>query len=181
MLVVLAPPDIVKSPLVTVEEALERKPFTNVAEFAERTPKVAEEENKFVLLAVVENRLVVVAPPCPMENTVVEALVTASNKLPVPHAVSLLYGVVVPMPTLPPSRILIPVLPPLVLAPPTIKPRAIMFPSPTFLMEILSRFQSRAALLALKRIVLAESAEAINVPVFVPEDDQDVIIVLEPC
>src|SRR3989344_1038819 len=101
MFVVLAPPLMEKSPLVIVEDALERKPFTNVAEFAERTPKVAEVENKFVLLAVVAKKEVEVAPPCPIENTVVDALVTASNRLPVPHAVSLLYGVVVPMPTLP--------------------------------------------------------------------------------
>ena len=44
-------------------------------------------------------KLVVVAPLWPMEKTVELALVTASNKLPVPQVVSLLYGVVVPMPT----------------------------------------------------------------------------------
>ena len=46
-------------------------------------------------------KLVVVAPDCPMENTVVEAFVTASKRLPVPHRVSLEYGEVVPMPTVP--------------------------------------------------------------------------------
>ena len=108
MLVVLAPPDIVNSPLVIVEEAVERNPLLKVARSdwenapaTESVPKVAEEEKRFVLLAVVAKKEVEVAPPCPIENTVVDALVTASNRLPVPHAVSLLYGVVVPMPTLP--------------------------------------------------------------------------------
>ncbi len=46
-------------------------------------------------------RFVVVAPPCPMEKTVVELLVTASKREPVPHEVSFEYGVVVPMPKFP--------------------------------------------------------------------------------
>ena len=68
MLVVLAPPDIVNSPLVIVEEAVERKPLPKVARSdwenapdTEREPIAAEEENKFVLLAVVANKLVLVA------------------------------------------------------------------------------------------------------------------------
>ena len=48
-------------------------------------------------------RVVVANPVAEMESAVVEALVTASNILPVvsPHAVSFAYGEVVPMPTLP--------------------------------------------------------------------------------
>jgi hypothetical protein len=42
---------------------------------------------------------VVVAPLCPMEKTVVEALVTASKREPEPQVVSRPYGVVVPIPT----------------------------------------------------------------------------------
>ena len=100
MFVVDAPPDIVKRPLVIVEEALERKPFMKVVRpLALKTPKVAVCENRLVELAVVEKKAVDVAPPWPIENTVVDALVTASNRLPVPQVVSLLYGVVVPMPT----------------------------------------------------------------------------------
>ena len=68
-----------------------------------RVPRAALWEKRFVLDAVVAKKAVEVAPPCPIENTVVDALVTASNKLPVPHVVSLLYGVEVPMPTLPPA------------------------------------------------------------------------------
>jgi hypothetical protein len=110
--VVLAPPFIERRPLVMVEEAFERKPLVKVARpvwrvelrvrvFPVRAPIVAVCEKRFVLLAIVEKRAVVVAPPCPMENTVVDAFVTASKRLPVPHAVSLLYGEVVPMPRLP--------------------------------------------------------------------------------
>ena len=68
MFVVDAPPDIVKSPDVMVEDALERNPLPKVvrsdwenAPATESVPKVAEEENKFVLLAVVAKKLVVVA------------------------------------------------------------------------------------------------------------------------
>ena len=46
-------------------------------------------------------RFVVVAPFCPIENTVVDALVTASKRLPVPQVVSLEYEVEVPMLMLP--------------------------------------------------------------------------------
>ena len=72
-LVVLAPPDIVKSPDVIVEEAVERKPLPKVArpvcdsvpaiaaDCADRTPIDADVEYKFVLLAVVANKLVLVA------------------------------------------------------------------------------------------------------------------------
>src|SRR3989338_4470566 len=75
MFVVLAPPFIENKPLVTVEEALERNPLVNVAspvcdsvpaitpEFADRTPKDADMEYRFVLDAVVEKRLVEVALP----------------------------------------------------------------------------------------------------------------------
>src|SRR3989338_3037712 len=108
MLVVLAPPDIVKRPEVIVDEALERKPLVKVVRpvyvltpLMVREPRVAACEKRLVLDAVVAKKAVDVAPPCPIENTVVDAFVTASNKLPVPHVVSLLYGVVVPMPTLP--------------------------------------------------------------------------------
>ncbi len=64
-----------------------------------RVPRDAVWEKRFVDDAVVAKKAVEVAPPCPIENTVVDAFVTASNKLPVPHVVSLLYGVEVPMPT----------------------------------------------------------------------------------
>src|SRR3989344_3412847 len=66
--VVDAPPDIVKSPDVMVEDALERNPLPKVARSdwenapaTESVPKVAEVEYKFVLLAVVANKLVLVA------------------------------------------------------------------------------------------------------------------------
>src|SRR3989338_5325418 len=117
MLVVEAPPFIENNPDVMVEEALERKPFVNVARpvcvsvpvcvvlpETVSEPSVASCEKRFVDDAVVENRDVEVAPPCPIENTVVLAFVTASNKLSVPHVASLLYGEVVPMPTLPVLR-----------------------------------------------------------------------------
>ena len=106
--VVEAPPFALKSPLVMVEEALERKPLANVVRpvyvltpLMVREPRVAACEKRLVDDAVVAKKAVDVAPPCPMENTVVDAFVTASNKLPVPHVVSLLYGVDVPMPMLP--------------------------------------------------------------------------------
>src|SRR3989338_11134728 len=106
--VVEAPPFALKSPLVMVEEALERKPLANVVRpvyvltpLMVREPRVAACEKRLVLDAVVENRDVEVAPPCPIENTVVLAFVTASKSEPVPHVASLLYGEVVPMPTLP--------------------------------------------------------------------------------
>ena len=100
--VVEAPPFALKSPLVIVEEALERKPLVKVVKpLMPSVPRVAICEKRFVDDAVVAKKAVDVAPPCPIENTVVDAFVTASNKLPVPHVVSLLYGVVVPMPTLP--------------------------------------------------------------------------------
>lgn len=63
-------------------------------------PSCAILANRFVELAVVAKRLVVVAPLCPIVNTVVDALVTASNKIPDPHVVSFAYGVVVPIPAL---------------------------------------------------------------------------------
>src|SRR3989344_627996 len=84
-----------------VDEAIVEKILLVVALPRVPVPKLKFVENRFVELAVVENRDVEVAPPCPIEKTVVLAFVTASNKLPVPHVVSLLYGVVVPMPTLP--------------------------------------------------------------------------------
>lgn len=70
--VVDAPPFIEKSPLVIVEEELERKPFVKVARpvevsvelrvnvFAVRAPSAALCEKRFVELAVVEKKLVVV-------------------------------------------------------------------------------------------------------------------------
>ena len=73
MFVVDAPPFMEKSPLVIVEEALDRKPLENVARPVDvsvelrlsvlevNAPMVASCENRFVELAVVENRLVVVA------------------------------------------------------------------------------------------------------------------------
>src|SRR3989338_1467374 len=72
MLVVDAPPDIVKSPDVMVEEALERKPLVKVASpvcvrveltvrvFAVKVPIVPVCEKRFVELATVEKKLVVV-------------------------------------------------------------------------------------------------------------------------
>lgn len=57
---------------------------------------------RFVVEAVPEtDNAVVVAPPCPILKIVDEELLTASNRLSVPQVVNLLYGVVVPMPTLP--------------------------------------------------------------------------------
>ena len=106
--VVEAPPFALKSPLVIVEEALERKPLVKVVKpLMPSVPRVAICEKRFVDDAVVAKKAVDVAPPCPIENTVVEALVTASKSEPVPHVVSLLYGEVVPMPTLPEESILI--------------------------------------------------------------------------
>ena len=108
-----APPFIENNPDVMVEEALDIKPLVNVARpvcvrveltvrvFAVREPMAAVCAKRFVDDAVVAKKAVDVAPPCPMENTVVEAFVTASKSEPVPHVTSLLYGVVVPMPTLP--------------------------------------------------------------------------------
>lgn len=65
--VVDAPPAIVKRPLVMVEEALERKPFVNVARPVcvvapeiVREPKEAVCENRFVEDATVEKKFVVV-------------------------------------------------------------------------------------------------------------------------
>src|SRR3989338_3782232 len=108
MLVVLAPPDIVKRPEVMVEEALERKPLVKVVRpvcvltpLMVREPRVAACENRLVELAVVAKKAVDVAPPCPIEKTVVLAFVTASKSEPVPHVASLLYGVVVPSPMFP--------------------------------------------------------------------------------
>src|SRR3989344_8137033 len=75
MLVVLAPPDIVKSPEVIVEEAVERNPAkverpetprveeSVAAPEAASVPTLAACENKLVELAVVEKRFVVVALP----------------------------------------------------------------------------------------------------------------------
>src|SRR3989338_8437657 len=73
-LVVEAPPFALNSPLVMVEEALERKPLVNVARpvcvsvpvcvvlpETVSEPSVASCEKRFVLDAVVENRFVVVA------------------------------------------------------------------------------------------------------------------------
>ena len=73
MLVVLAPPDIVNSPDVIVEEAFERNPLVNVARpvcvrvpervvspLTVRAPRVASCEKRLVEDAVVENRFVVV-------------------------------------------------------------------------------------------------------------------------
>ena len=67
----------------------------------ESVPRVAACEKIFVDDAVVAKKAVDVAPPCPIENTVVDALVTASKSEPVPHVVSLLYGEVVPSPMFP--------------------------------------------------------------------------------
>src|SRR3989344_4304095 len=100
--VVEAPPFALKSPLVIVEEALERKPLVKVVKpLMPSVPKFAICEKRFVDDAVVAKKAVDVAPPCPIEKTVVLAFVTASKSEPVPHVASLLYGEVVPMPTLP--------------------------------------------------------------------------------
>src|SRR3989338_507050 len=108
MLVVEAPPIMEKSPAVMVEEALERNPLANVVRpvyvltpLMVREPRVAACEKRLVDLAVVAKKAVDVAPPCPIEKTVVLAFVTASKNEPVPHVVSTLSGVDVPMPTLP--------------------------------------------------------------------------------
>jgi len=73
MFVVDAPPFIEKSPLVMVDDALERNPLEKVARPVEvsvelrlsvlevNAPMVASCENRFVELAVVEKRFVVVA------------------------------------------------------------------------------------------------------------------------
>src|SRR3989338_6141715 len=97
--VVLALPFMENNPAVIVDDALEMNPLANVARpvyvltpLMVREPRVAACEKRFVDDAVVENRDVEVAPPCPIENTVVLAFVTASNKLSVPHVASLLYG-----------------------------------------------------------------------------------------
>lgn len=68
--VVLAPPDIVKRPLVIVEEAFERNPFVKVVSPPiPKVPNVAVWEKRFVDDAVVEKRLVVVAfPPTAVVN-----------------------------------------------------------------------------------------------------------------
>src|SRR3989344_1087700 len=67
--------------------------------FTSQLAVLSAETVRFVVEAVpVTAKLVVVAPFWPMENTVEEALVTASNKLPVPHAVTFAYGEVVPKP-----------------------------------------------------------------------------------
>src|SRR3989338_8073263 len=84
-----------------VDEATVEKILLVVALPRVPVPKLKLVENRFVELAVVENRDVDVAPPCPIENTVVLAFVTASKSEPVPHVTSLLYGEVVPSPTLP--------------------------------------------------------------------------------
>src|SRR3989304_2714646 len=52
----------------------------------ESVPRVAACEKRFVLDAVVAKKAVDVAPPCPIERTVVLAFVTASKSEPVPHA-----------------------------------------------------------------------------------------------
>src|SRR3989338_4429262 len=90
--VVDAPPDIMNRPDVMVEEALEMNPLANVVRpvyvltpLMVREPRVAACEKRLVELAVVENRDVEVAPPCPIEKTVVLAFVTASKSEPVPH------------------------------------------------------------------------------------------------
>ena len=118
-----APPFIENNPDVMVEEALDIKPLVNVARpvcvrveltvrvFAVREPMVAFAENRPVDDAVVAKKAVDVAPPCPIENTVVEALVTASNKLPVPHVVSFEYVVLVPILTSPALDITNPLVP----------------------------------------------------------------------
>src|SRR3989338_4469985 len=107
-LVVDAPPFMEKRPFVMVDEAFEMKPLVKVARpvcvrvpRTESVPSDAVCAKRFVLDAVVENKLVVVAPFCPIRNTDVEALFTASKRFSVPHVVNLLYGVVVPIPTLP--------------------------------------------------------------------------------
>src|SRR3989344_7677710 len=84
-----------------VDEATVEKILLVVALPRVPVPKLKLVEKRFVLDAVVAKKAVDVAPPCPIEKTVVEALGTASKRLPVPHVVSLLYGGVVPMPTLP--------------------------------------------------------------------------------
>ena len=106
--VVLAPPFMENNPAVIVDDALEMNPLAKVVRpgyvltpLMVREPRVAACEKRLVLDAVVENRDVEVAPPCPIENTVVLAFVTASKSEPVPHVASLLYGEVVPIPTLP--------------------------------------------------------------------------------
>src|SRR3989344_7858966 len=106
--VVLAPPFMENNPAVIVDDALEMNPLANVVRpvyvltpLMVREPRVAACEKRLVELAVVAKKAVDVAPPCPLENTVVLAFVTASKSEPVPHVTSLLYGEVVPMPTLP--------------------------------------------------------------------------------
>ena len=100
-----------KRPEVMVELARERKPFEKVERsvvvsvFVVSEPNDAICEKRLVDDAVVAKKEVDVAPLWPMRKTVVEALLTASKRLPVPHVVSLLYGEVVPMPTLPVSKI----------------------------------------------------------------------------
>lgn len=97
MLVVDAPPFMEKRPLVIVEDALEMKPLPRemrpacenapdtesepaiAAEFADRTPKAADVEYKFVELAVVAKRFVEVAFPA--DRSVVETPV-AETELP---------------------------------------------------------------------------------------------------
>ena len=84
-----------------VDEATVEKILLVVALPRVPVPKLKLVENRFVELAVVENRDVEVAPPCPIEKTVVLAFVTASKSEPVPHVASLLYGEVVPSPMFP--------------------------------------------------------------------------------
>src|SRR3989338_1466267 len=88
--VVLAPPFMENNPAVIVDDALEMKPLVKVAspvcdsvpaiaaDCAERTPIDAEAEYKFVLLAVVEKKLVVV-PEVSESVPRVERPVTASG------------------------------------------------------------------------------------------------------
>src|SRR3989338_4301144 len=106
--VVLAPPFMENNPAVIVDDALEMNPLANVVRpvyvltpLMVREPRVAACEKRLVELAVVAKKAVDVAPPCPIEKTVVLAFVTASKSEPVPHVASLLYGVVVPSPMFP--------------------------------------------------------------------------------
>src|SRR3989338_7009660 len=163
--VVDAPPFIEKSPLVMVEEALERKPLVKVVKpLMPSVPRVAICEKRFVLDAVVAKKAVEVAPFCPIENTVVDALVTASNRLPVPHAVSLLYGVVVPMPTLPALSTFIPEVPP-----PVRSPLATMNPDCTSTRERVSKVNPSEATAASAVMMKSPGAELVlKVVVYVP-------------
>ena len=123
--VVDAPPEAVKRPEVIVDEAFERKPLVNVARPVEvrvevrlsvpavRVPIVAEFEKRFVELAVVEKRLVVVAFPSetlPVEVRFAAVSVVPSNfneafssvrRVPSKYGMELVCQVVVPVPPLP--------------------------------------------------------------------------------